>query len=201
MADLNFSVSNLCEAALYSIKRDLNRVMWNKRQTDYDSPFDNTGNVTGFKNDVFEVHAYDWNEETKQIFNFKWESVEISWYKRCGRGMSCNQELTFEKIDQMLNECTASLDKMDEETFSRLTSNEARKVSFDETELHVWFERDRQHIDLRYKDLDEESILEFWDDEVTQAYEDGFLQSHINSQLHKEMYDLAIERGFILEKE
>jgi hypothetical protein len=110
-----FAVSELCEAALFHIERELSRVMWNMHQEDYNSPFDNTGNVEGFKNDVFEVHAYDWNEEHKQPFNFKWKDVEISWYKYCARGISANQEIKSDKLDQMLNECIDSLRKMEGE--------------------------------------------------------------------------------------
>ena len=43
------------------------------------------------------------------------------------------------------------------------------------TTIHTWFERDRQHVELRMKlDIDT-TIVEWWDDDVTQAVEDGFL--------------------------
>lgn len=41
-------------------------------------------------------------------------------------------------------------------------------------ELHTWFERDRQLVELRDADT-EETIIEWIDDDVTQAIEDGFL--------------------------
>jgi len=105
------------EAFLNMIRAELDRVMWNIDQKRYDSPFGNTGNR--FKNDVFEVEAYSWNDEVNQAYNFKWKDVEISWYKYLGRGMSINQELTHEKAVQMLDECLKSLREMDEDNFEK----------------------------------------------------------------------------------
>lgn len=110
-----YACSNLCEAALMSINYELCRIMWNIHQKEYDTPFLNAGNVEGFKNDVFEAHAYDWNENNEQSFNFKWKDVEISWYKHYSRGTSCNQELTPDKINQMLDECLQSLYQYEKE--------------------------------------------------------------------------------------
>lgn len=104
--------SELLIAALSAIDSELDRVMWNKNQVSYDSPFANTGN--SFKNDTFEVEAYSWNEEYDQPYNFKWKDVEISWYKWHGRGTSVNQELSPERISEMLNDCLYSLGKMEE---------------------------------------------------------------------------------------
>lgn len=42
------------------------------------------------------------------------------------------------------------------------------------TEIHTWFERDRQHVELRDV-LTEKTIVEWWDKEVTEAIRDGFL--------------------------
>ena len=44
--------------------------MWNINQKEYDSPFENTANK--FKNDVFEVQAYSWNEDNPTSYNFKY---------------------------------------------------------------------------------------------------------------------------------
>jgi hypothetical protein len=41
------------------------------------------------------------------------------------------------------------------------------------TEIHTWFERDRAHVDLRT--LDGVTIIEWWDEAVNEAVEDGFL--------------------------
>lgn len=47
-------------------------------------------------------------------------------------------------------------------------------ISIGETELHTWFERDRAHVELRLKATDE-TIIEWWDESVNEAIEDGFL--------------------------
>ena len=99
------------ESYLWSIDRELSRVMWNIKQENYESPFANTGNE--FKNDVFEVNAYDWNETNEQKYNFKWRDVEISWYKYCGRGMSVNKKITHKQGENLLNECLRSLRDME----------------------------------------------------------------------------------------
>ena len=95
-------------SALKSIEESLDVYMWNKTQKNYNSPFGNTGN--SFKNDIFEVNAYYWGTDEKEIEkpNFKYKSIEISWYKYLGRGM-CIPEMTYEELDDMLNECLKSL--------------------------------------------------------------------------------------------
>ncbi|MBQ6313866.1 hypothetical protein IJI29_03415 [Candidatus Saccharibacteria bacterium] len=52
-------------ALLKGIDERLCVLMWNINQEEYDSPFDNSGNVEGFKNDVFEVYAFSWDEDYK----------------------------------------------------------------------------------------------------------------------------------------
>lgn len=39
--------------------------------------------------------------------------------------------------------------------------------------VETWFERDRAHVDLQ--DANDETIIEWWDEDVEQAIEDGFL--------------------------
>ena len=41
--------------------------------------------------------------------------------------------------------------------------------------LLTWFERDRAHVQLVDAATEQRSIMEWWDDDVTQALEDGFL--------------------------
>lgn len=100
--------NELVISALKSIKESLDIYMWNKTQKNYDSPFGNTGN--SFKNDVFEVNAYYWGADEKEMEkpNFKYKNIEISWYKYLGRGMDI-PEMTYEELDDMLNECLKSL--------------------------------------------------------------------------------------------
>jgi len=76
------------EDALKALRSLLNALA---ASPDYDNPFNNTG--AGFKNDTFEVQAYNWNEESDQKFNFKWKDFEVSWYKYLGRGSSQNRPM------------------------------------------------------------------------------------------------------------
>jgi hypothetical protein len=103
------------EAFLEHIETELERVMWNKNQKEYQSPFRNTGN--SFENDVFLVRAYDWGwdyADTLHIpapVNFLWKTgqLEVRWYKHLGRLPELNREVTPDEGIQMLDECIASL--------------------------------------------------------------------------------------------
>ena len=86
--------------------------MRNKKRELYDNPFDNTGN--SFKNDVFEVQAYNWNDDIHQDYNFKWQDVEISWYKYLGRDTTINKHLTEKEARVMYDACLASIRAMEE---------------------------------------------------------------------------------------
>ena len=61
------------------------------------------------------------------------------------------------------------------------------KLRIDETELLTWFERDRAHVELRNK-LDDSTIVEWWDENVADAIEDGFLNPR---DYHSSAYDYA----------
>lgn len=98
-------------ALLKDIDRNLCRVKFNLHQVEYESPFKNTGNV--FYNDVFEVQAYNWDDDISQDYNFKWRDVEISWYKYLGRDTTINGIYTNDYLIRMYRECLASLLKMD----------------------------------------------------------------------------------------
>lgn len=60
-------------------------------------------------------------------------------------------------------------------------------ASFNATEIHLWFERDRQHVELRDKRT-QKTIAEWWDQEVTEAVTDGFLNPR---NWHKSAYECA----------
>jgi hypothetical protein len=48
-----------------------------------------------------------------------------------------------------------------------------RPQSIDETKIETWFERDRAYVSLRT--LDDDIIIEWWDDDVSEMVADGFL--------------------------
>jgi hypothetical protein len=108
-----YKASELLEAALSSIDSELRRVMWNINQKEYESPFSNTAN--SFVSDTFEAHAYDWNDEHNQPYNFKWKDIEISWYKYMGRGMSINKQITNDEIELLLDNCLAAIRSYEKE--------------------------------------------------------------------------------------
>lgn len=105
------TVPDIWDAALCYLRESLDRVMWNREQREYASPFCNTGN--SFECPTFKVDAYDWDDERKQPFNFKWRHVEISWYKYLGRGMSANVKLSPDLAAQMLAECLPAVSELD----------------------------------------------------------------------------------------
>ena len=116
--EFNYDVPNYVEAALDKIDTELDRVMWNVSQEEYESPFGNTGR--GYKDDIFEAEAYDWDEDSEQEYNFKWRDYKIRWYKYCGRGMESNRYMSPQECAEMLDECLAdirSLDIDEEELF------------------------------------------------------------------------------------
>lgn len=98
-------------ALLNELDNQLDRVMWNIHQEEYPSPFDNTSNT--FKNDVFEVQAYSWDDEVEQPYNFKCDDIEISWYKYLGRDTTINGEYEPQKIIDMFDKCLQSILDMD----------------------------------------------------------------------------------------
>ena len=100
-------------ALLRDIARKLDVVMWNSKQKEYDSPFGNTGN--DFVCDTFEVHAYNWNEDINQPYNFKCGDIEISWYKYLGRGCTMNNKWSQSTMIEMYNKCMKALDKINKE--------------------------------------------------------------------------------------
>lgn len=98
-------------ALLKELDNQLDRVMWNNTQKEYPSPFENTAN--SFKNNVFEVQAYNWSEDVEQPYNFKCGDIEISWYKYLGRDTTINGEYKPQVIIDMFNKCLQSILDMD----------------------------------------------------------------------------------------
>lgn len=109
-----YSCPNYIVALLRDINKELCRVMWNINQEEYDSPFDNNGNIKGFSNDIFEVHAFDWNEDHDQRFNFRYKNIKISWYKYLGRDVTINCQINEKDAIDMYNDCIESLRKLED---------------------------------------------------------------------------------------
>lgn len=72
-----------------------------------------------------------------------------------------------------------------------------RPIDFEDTKVATWFERDRAHVDLQDNES-EETIHEWWDDDVYEAMDDGFLDS---KDLHQSAYDYAQSIGTLPEVE
>lgn len=103
-------------ALLDYLDKEIQRVMWNTTQKNFDSPFDNTAN--SFKTDKFEVHAFNWNDDYAQPYNFIYyvnksksnlDDVKISWYKYLGRDTTINQELDSNVVIDIFNDCLKSI--------------------------------------------------------------------------------------------
>lgn len=69
----------------------------------------------------------------------------------------------------------------------------APKLEFEDTYLDTWFERDRAYVGLHNKKNDK-VIIEWWDEDVAQAIEDGFLDP---KDLHYSAYEYAKYLGLI----
>jgi RadC-like JAB domain len=67
----------------------------------------------------------------------------------------------------------------------------------DQTEIHTWSERDRAHVELRDK-ITGETIIEWWDDAVQDAIDDGFLDRR---NLHASAFEYAVHVGLIKPQE
>jgi hypothetical protein len=81
----------------------------------------------------------------------------------------------------------------------RARRSQPRKVRLDDTELHTWSERDRAHVELRDRQTGE-TIVEWWDDDVQQAIEDGFLPHFApDTALHRAAFEYAKHVGVITE--
>lgn len=108
-------VSELAIAALRAIGEEIERVMWNRTQEEYHSPFGNVGGE--FEAPAFKVRAYCWCDGDTHPEgcppNFEWKNVRICWYKHLSRGTSANIDLTPNLVAEMLTDCLESVRSMD----------------------------------------------------------------------------------------
>jgi len=61
-----------------------------------------------------------------------------------------------------------------------------------DAEVLTWFERDRAHVEVQDKRT-EETVIEWWDEGVEQAFEDGFFKS--GRPFHESVLDYAEHLG------
>jgi hypothetical protein len=73
------------------------------------------------------------------------------------------------------------------------TPQAIKPVSIDSTDCRTWFERDRQHVNLINK-LTDQTIVEWWDESVSEAIEDGFLNP---KDYHQSAYEYARHIGIL----
>ena len=105
----------LIRSVLDEIRRELDRLYWNKYQKEIASPFDNTGNK--YKNTTFIVRAYDWEDNDSELPNFEYyfeySGIYVYWYKHSRRGLTAytDDDLTLDYLTNMLNDCVTSLRK------------------------------------------------------------------------------------------
>lgn len=100
------------DAILYSIRKELDRLYWNKHQREMVSPFDNSG-APEFSNGTFTVRSYNWDteDEESKLPNFEYKSLKVWWYKYQGRGTCASADVKVNPnfIYQMYTDCMKSL--------------------------------------------------------------------------------------------
>lgn len=67
------------------------------------------------------------------------------------------------------------------------------ELSLSDTRLSTWEERDRAHVEL-INAKNDATIIEWWDDQVGEAIQDGFLNPR---KMHESAYDYAVHIGLI----
>ncbi len=106
--DLNLSQTFECPdwvvSLLEDIEKHISRLHYNRTQETWISAFRNTG--ASYIGNDFEVYAYNWGAE-ELPYNFRWKSIELSWYKHLGRNTTINinprDELFSQRITAMYN--------------------------------------------------------------------------------------------------
>lgn len=108
-----FLASNLLISALQSISYQLELWYHDKYNEDIENPFTNSGGT--FKNETFEVQAYNWDYNVEQLYNFKYKDIKVNWYKYLGRSVSVNKDVSPIEINNLLEDCLKSLEIKNEE--------------------------------------------------------------------------------------
>ena len=112
-------------ALLRDIDKVLERVIHNTQHIEYNSPFENTAESFRLPK-VFEVHAYNWNDDESQEYNFIYyvdkfkanmDDLKISWYKYLGRDTTINQELDPNTVINIYNDIIKELNEYEDRWF------------------------------------------------------------------------------------
>lgn len=117
----------ILDAAIESIRADVGRILWNAGFGEMD-PFCNSS--CAFRAPNFGVWAYDWtrDDDDPQPYNFARPDMDIyiSWYKRMGRGVSVNREVSADEASELLKRCKYELYELEGDEFDeyeRLKAN------------------------------------------------------------------------------
>ena len=119
-------------ALLRDIERELKLTMFVIEHRDYESPFDNTGNSFRELKDIFEVQAYNWNDDEHQDYNFIFKTradipdIKISWYKYLGRDTTINWDCRGSEsvILSLYNKCMEAIQEYRKNNENSYTNNE-----------------------------------------------------------------------------
>ena len=104
--------------------------------------------------------------------------------------MNAKEEIMVSQVKILLDELTSSIGN------DYHADDDSQPLEIEETGIRTWFERDRQHIELYRKDTDE-TIVEWWDDEVSSMVDDGYLKP---DNWHDSAYEYALDNGLIPHK-
>jgi hypothetical protein len=70
-------------------------------------------------------------------------------------------------------------------------------MNIENTNLNTWFERDRAHVELENASTGE-TIVEFWDEELFEMADDGFIiLGRGENILHESVFNYADESGLL----
>lgn len=145
VAEYEIKNIDLVEACIYHIASEIDRVMGNVSQQEYNLPIYNYG--TQFEIPEFKMRAYDWGymeeshpEDDEPPANFEWRDFKFWWYKRLGRGGYANREISNDELAEMCKECREAVYKLEKklepyEEFFR--SDQWKYADFDCPELGV----------------------------------------------------------------
>lgn len=111
-------VSDLGIAALSYLSAEIERVMWNRTQSEYDAPSRAYGEQE-FDCPAFVMRRYCFCDGDTHPNgcppNLEWKSrgVSITWYKHAQRGVSSSITLSPDDINEFLEEALAAVREMD----------------------------------------------------------------------------------------